>query len=525
VRIRRRRWLIVAATIGALTVAAAVSIATRIPFSSDALRNRVVASLAERLDAEVELQDLTLRVYPRLHANGRGLTVRFQERKDVPPLVSIREFDVDADLVGLWRRRVARVKLEGLALNIPPKDGGDDPKNEATGSAEPASPPVSQQPDYARDLVIEQLDAPDSQLTILRRDPEKAPRVWYMHNLTLRQVGLASKMPFETLLTNAVPPGQINASGSFGPWSRRDPGATPVDGQFTFQNADLSVFSGISGILSARGRFDGTLDRLTVNGQTETPDFMVNLSGHQVPLKTTYRAIVDATNGNTTLDPVDATILDTRVVSKGGVYEVEGVKGRVVKLDVIIEDGKLEDLMRMAVSTPRPPMTGTLALTTSLTIPPGPKDVADKLELDGRFRIAGGRFTDRDVQAKINDLSRRARGRKEPVPTPARVTSDFAGRFRLDNGRLGLSTLTFDIPGAVVSLNGNYSLRRQTLDFVGDLHMDAKLSQTTTGVKSLFLRIADPIFRRNGKTVVPLKIAGTRNNPQFGLDMKRVFNR
>ena len=111
------------------------------------------------------------------------------------------------------------------------------------------------------------------------------------------------------------------------------------------------------------------------------------------------------------------------------------------------------------------------------------------------------------------------------MPTPARVTSDFAGRFRLDNGRLGLSTLTFDIPGAVVSLNGNYSLRRQTLDFVGDLHMDAKLSQTTTGVKSLFLRIADPIFRRNGKTVVPLKIAGTRNNPQFGLDMKRVFNR
>ena len=95
-----------------------------------------------------------------------------------------------------------------------------------------------------------------------------------------------------------------------------------------------------------------------MNGQTDTPNFMVNLSGHQVPLRTTYRAIVDATNGNTTLDPVDATVLNTRIVAKGGVYEVEGVHGRIVKLDVTIEEGRLEDVMRMAVKTARPPMVG-----------------------------------------------------------------------------------------------------------------------------------------------------------------------
>jgi hypothetical protein len=522
VQIRRRRWLIAAGTIGALTAAAAVSLARRIPLSSDTLRARVVAALEERLDADVELEQLTLRLYPRLHANGRGLTVRFERRNDVPPLISIRDIDIDADLVGLWRRRVAHVSLQGLAINIPP-DTDDD-----TAGPTP-EPPARSSSDttalYGKDMVIDELDAPDAQLTILRRDPAKAPRVWFMHRLTLRQVGLASRMPFETLLTNAVPPGQINASGAFGPWSRTDPGDTPLDGQFSFDNADLSVFNGISGILSARGSFDGTLDRITVKGQTDTPDFMINLSEHQVPLKTSYRAVVDATNGNTTLDPVDATILNTGITARGGVYEVEGVHGRVVKLDVTIESGRLEDVMRLAVKTPRPPMDGALSLVTALTIPPGPKDVVDKLALDGQFAITGGRFTDRGVQTKVSELSRRASGRKAGTTDPARVTSNFAGRFRLGNGRLSLSPLTFDVPGAVVTLRGGYSLRSETLAFAGDLNMDASLSQTTSGFKSLLLRMADPIFRSKGKTVVPLRISGTRHDPHFGLDMKRVFRR
>jgi hypothetical protein len=251
---------------------------------------------------------------------------------------------------------------------------------------------------------------------------------------------------------------------------------------------------------------------------------MVNLSGHQVPLHTTYRAVVDATNGNTTLEPVNATVLSTDITAKGGVYEVEGEHGRVVKLDVTIEDGRLQDVMRMAVNTPQPPMTGTLQLATSLLIPPGDQDVVEKLGLDGRFAIEDGRFTDRGVQTKIAQLSQRARGRTaDTAAEPAPVDSDFTGAFKLADGRLTMSQLTFDVPGAVVSLNGAYGLRRGTLAFKGDLIMDAKLSQTTTGFKSLLLKVADPLFRRDGKTRVPLKIGGTRNDPAFGLDMKRLF--
>lgn len=45
-------------------------------------------ALADRLDAEVELGDLTLRVLPALHAEGTDLRIRHKGRRDVPPLIS-----------------------------------------------------------------------------------------------------------------------------------------------------------------------------------------------------------------------------------------------------------------------------------------------------------------------------------------------------------------------------------------------------------------------------------------------------
>ncbi|MGE0450984.1 MAG: hypothetical protein AB7Q29_15535 [Vicinamibacterales bacterium] len=506
----RRRLLIAVLACGALAVAIVVAVGMRLPFSSDALRRRVVSTLSDKLDATVELDGLTLQLFPRMQATGTGLVVRHRSAAAGPPLISVGRFIVDADLVGLWRRRIARVRLDKLAINIPPE-------REPRDSGPPS--------DYARDLVVEELRADDATLVILRSEADKPPRTWRMHRLRMREVGLSTKMPFDTELTNAVPPGRIEATGTFGPWARETPGRTPVDGRFTFAEADLGHFKGIAGTLSAKGRFGGVLERLEVDGETDTPNFMVRLSGQEVPLRTRYHAVVDATNGNTTLDPVEALVLDTPITARGGVYEVEDVEGRVVKLDVTIDGGRLEDVMRMAVAAQQPPMTGGLTLATSLTIPPGDRDVVDKLELDGHFAISRGRFSDRGVQTKINDLSRRARGVRASDARASRVASDFKGRFRLSNGRLSLRALTFGVPGAVVELNGTYALRRGSLAFAGNLFMDAKLSQTVSGFKSFLLKAADPFFRRNGRTRVPLKVTGTREDPQFGLDLKRVFRR
>jgi hypothetical protein len=519
---RRRRWILVAALSGAV-LAGLVALASRVPLSSDTLRSRVIAKLADLLDAEVELGDLQLRVIPSLHAEGAGLVVRYKGRRDIPPLISVKTVTIDADLLGLWRGHVRRVNLDGLDIQIPPH------KDDPSASSERGDREVWDVAGHetARQVVIDQVVANQTQLTILPRDPEKSPKVWYMHELHVQSVGANSKMPFQTLLTNAVPPGQITTSGSFGPWRREDPGLTPLEGVFTFENADLSVFKGISGILSARGSYTGALATIDVKGETDTPDFMVNVSSHTVPLKTKYRARVNGTNGDTTLDEIDATFLRTSLVATGGVFDVKGVHGRRVTLDVEIQSGRLEDVMRLSVKTPQPPMTGALRLRTKFDLPPGDRDVLEKLKLDGAFTIGGGRFTSAAVQEKIEELSRRASGRKTngngPDSARRNVTSDFSGRFTLGNGTLTLSKLTFDTPGAIVELNGQYSLRSETLDFSGNLFMDAKVSETTTGWKSLALKMVDPLFRKNGRTIIPIEIAGTRDDPSFGIDVRRVI--
>jgi hypothetical protein len=69
-------------------------------------------------------------------------------------------------------------------------------------------------------------------------------------------------------------------------------------------------------------------------------------------------------------------------------------------------------------------------------------------------------------------------------------------------------------------LDGSYNLQSEELDFHGHLLLDAKLSKTTTGKKSVFLRLVDPFFKRaGGGSSIPIKVVGTRSQPNFGLDL------
>jgi hypothetical protein len=61
------------------------------------------------------------------------------------------------------------------------------------------------------------------------------------------------------------------------------------------------------------------------------------------------------------------------------------------------------------------------------------------------------------------------------------------------------------------------------MDFKGTVRLDAKLSELTTGMKSTFLKVIEPVFRRNGVTVIPITVGGTVKEPKVGLDLARAF--
>ena len=518
----RHPWRLTAIAVAAVVVALMIALASVVPFSSETARRQVIDVLAARLDAEVELGELRLRVLPQFRAEGHGLSIRHKGRRDVPPMISVERFSAEGNMLGVLRRHIASVVVDGLDIEIPPDRNRDAASTDKAAGSRGSD--VAAQ-DIARTFVIDELVAKEARLVVIPRDQAKRPKVWSIHGLRMNAVSLNGAMPFVATLENAVPPGTIATSGSFGPWKSEEPGRTPLEGKFRFERADLGVFKGISGTLSAQGAFGGTLERIDIHGETDTPNFTVAAGGHPIPLHATYHAIVDGTNGNTLLEKVDASFLHTALIAKGGVVDAPGVEGRTVALEVVMDRARLEDVLRMAVKAATPPMTGDLKLKTTLEIPPGDRDVVEKLLLDGAFTIGDARFTSAEVQTKINELSHRTRG-QNPDQKTARVASQFAGAFKLRDGRLAISHVTFDVPGAAIRLSGSYGLVTEQIDFAGTAFTDAKVSEMTTGFKRFLLKPVDLLFnKRGGGSAIPIRITGTRSAPAFGLDKGRVLKR
>jgi hypothetical protein len=531
---RPRFWALLG--LAAVMIVFVATFASVVPMSSDVLRRRIIATLSDKLDSDVELGELSIRVFPRLRADGANLRVRRRGTPaEIPPLITVKSFHVDASLLRLWRKHADHVQLDGLDISIPPKRVRVQQKeaeriaeaNMPQDHAEPTPEEKRQDPLKAGGVVLDRVDTNDARLIIVPGKPGKTPKVWAIHHLRMHALGSTDPWPFEATLTNGVPPGEIQADGTFGPWDRNEPGDTPLKGNFNFEKADLSVFKGISGTLASHGSFGGTLDQLDANGETDTPDFTVKVGGHPFPLHVKYTALIDGTNGDTRLKNIDAWFLSSFLHAVGAVLDgPKGEHGRTVSLEVTMDKSRIEDVMKMAVKSPTPPMTGALKMTTKFLLPPGESDVVERLQLDGQFLIAQAKFTNYDVQGKIEELSKRGRA-QTAAETREHVVSNFGGRFKLANGSLALPELTFSVPGAGVQLAGVYSLTSETMNFTGNLLLDAKISQTVTGFKSVLLKAVDPLFTQKDGTgsAIPIRIGGTRNAPDFGLDVKKVLKK
>lgn len=535
-RSRPRKTALIGFTLVLLVLALLVSIGTR---ATPYVRERGIAALNARFKSDVDLKSLHVSVFPRPAIIGQGLVLRHHGRTDVAPLIQIESYSASAGLIGLFGSpmHLRTVDLEGLKISIPPKGqrgfgklrssaaetappkGGTPPKE-----SEPAkeSAPAKRRRGGPPRLIIDRTVSKSAQLELVPRNKTKLPRLFEIHDLVMYGFGEDQGATFEAVLTNPKPRGLITTQGTFGPWQPDDPGLTPVGGKFAFKNANLNTIKGIAGMLSSVGTYSGVLERIEVKGETDTPDFSVDIAAQPVPLKTRYEAIVDGTNGDTFLNLVEARVFETIIVARGAVVRARDVKGRRITLDVKIENGRIEDVLKFGVKSAKPLMTGRMRLTTKFLLPAGDRDVVDKLELAGTFSLDQARFTNVDIQQRINTLSRRGKGiLADEGPS---VVSRLSSRFTLRDGTISFTDLSFGVPGAIVELAGTYDIRHEALDFQGYLLIDAGLAETTSGFKALLARIAQPLFRRpGGGSKLPIRISGSREKPEFGLDVKRAL--
>jgi hypothetical protein len=505
--------------VGFLLIASAVALSIVAKRFEPTARRWLISSLEKRYQAGVEIGTFRASLYPVPKATVKDVVIRFHNRKDVPPLAKIREMTAESSLWGLRQHpvRISLLTVKGLEISIPPNSQGNGGNSPPT-PVSPQTVPTGSTPNF----ILERVLANGTLLRLLPGDPAKATSDFEFEKLTLTSAGLDRPMDFHAAVGNWKPPGKIETHGHFGPWDPSDPGSTPLDGKYTFRHADLSVFKGITGILSSEGEYRGRLSRIECKGATDTPEFRVS-SGRTVHLKTDFQAVVDGSNGNTILDNVTAQFMNSTIIARGGVVAMPGGKGKDIDLTIDVQKGRVEDFVHLITKSEQPFLVGALAFHAAFHLPAGSHDLMDRLTLEGHFNVPDGRFTNSWMQGLLGQFSKRAEG----VPgaeSGDRVKSAFSSDFTIRDGESSFNSLIFQIPGAEVSLAGTYGLRDEKINFLGKARTEARLSQMTTGFSSKILKFVDPFFARAGAgAVIPIHISGTRTHPNYGLDFKNIL--
>jgi len=516
-----RRWL---QTLAALLVVAALCFAVAATYiarhAEPLLRRSVVESLEAKFHSPVELDHLSISLLNGVEVRGQGLRIlnlagpsQPDAVAGAPPMLSVDHFLFRTSLhdLVLLREHIARVDVDGLELHVPPDHHGLMPQSNSN------KPRI--------DLTVGEIHCERVKLVIETTKPGKVPMVFDIVDLVLRNAGAGRSMTYVGKIINPKPVGVVREVGHFGPWESADPRSTPIDGDYSFEHADLSTIKGIGGTLSSTGHFYGELGHVTIDGTTQTPDFTLDVSDHSEPLQTRFHAIVDGTSGDTTLAPVWATLQHSQFTAAGTVVNIRG-QGHDIALDISMPKGRIEDLLQLGMKTEPPVMRGIVTMKARLHIPPGKVRVAQKLGLAGNLSIQNVEFNNAHVQDRVDGLSLRAQGKPKDVKgaetdNRPEVSSQMDVTFSLSNALMTMNSLKYQIPGAKVTMDGVYSMDGNLFEFKGHVRTDAMASQMVTGWKSALLTPFDPLFRRGGAGLeLPISVSGTKGDVHFGLAMR-----
>ncbi|TCK71578.1 AsmA-like C-terminal region-containing protein [Acidipila rosea] len=354
----------------------------------------------------------------------------------------------------------------------------------------------------------------DGAVLEIETDPAKPPLRFILQHLSLRSMGGNGPLTFHAALSNPIPPAQLQLSGQFGPLQLGNPGSTHLTGSYSLRHADMGVFPGIAGQLSSDGRFDGPLNRLAVSGEALVPNFEVKSAHHPLPLKAGFQTVVNGATGDVVLKSVIAQLARTRLESHGVVADSPAGSGKLTTLSISSPEGRIDDLLRLLLSSAVPPATGPIQFHTQVTLPPGPQGFLTRVQLEGAFGMEHAQPTRPSTKAEVDLLSERALGNKNTDLDS--VQSDLRGQVKLQSGVATFSSLSFAVPGAHARLQGSYSLLNSQVDLRGNLRMQATVSQATTGFKSILLKIATPFYKRkHAGAQIPVSIEGTYAHPVF----------
>jgi hypothetical protein len=496
-KISKRWWLLAALFLVVLVIGAAVFFNRDWPFTP----KNVVKELEQATSAKVTFVSFQRNFLPHPGCVLESVTLT-RGNPGEQEVMKIRELHIRGKWSGLIHKHIALIRAVGVEATFPPVGTG------------PGWTPTDS------DVVVDKLIANGAELQFVRHNSKEKPLLFSIRQFTAHHLASQEPIKFEVSLANPRPPGDIEASGTFGPWNKKVVSETPVKGNYTFRNADLSSFGGIAGILASDGVFDGNLDSIDIKGRTSTPDFSTTGTPHKLDLSSEFHAEVDATNGDVKLDKVQAKLIKTVILTQGAVESRTEADGKFASLNFAVRDGRIQDLLLMFVADKQSPLNGMVSLRAQTLVPPGKAAFFKRIRMEGDFGIESARFTSEETQASVNKLSTSGQGNGDHTDNPDRVLSDLEGHVVVRDGIATFSGLRFRVPGARAKMNGTFDLITQKVDLRGMLYMDAKLPEATSGIKSFLLKAIDPFLKKNrrGGAKIPVSITGTYQKPSYHAD-------
>jgi hypothetical protein len=331
-------------------------------------------------------------------------------------------------------------------------------------------------------------------------------------------------MGFDVDMDNAKPFGHIHARGKLGPILPKDLGKTAANGDFTFDSVVLHDVGNIRGTLASAGRFRGTLSAIEADAAANAPDFAVD-DGNATPVAASIRCTVNATNGDVSIDRIEAKVETTVIHAVGTIAG----SPKITNLDITADSGRAEDILRPFMHK-QVPVVGPVRLKSHAYIGPSGDPFLERLRVDGFFDIPTERLTNKTTEKNLTAFSARAQGansqgseHKSELGTDvssADVLSSVKGPAQIRNGIISSPHLVFEVPGAEANLSGTFALQGQIVQLRGDLKMESDISHAATGFKSVLLKPLAPFFRkRDAGAVVPIAVIGSSGSYRVTQDI------
>ena len=497
-----------------LVVVVAIVLNREWPFT----RSAIAQALQQQSGGAVQIGSFHQFYLPSPGCVAENISFRRSGDVNRQPFLTVQKLTVVGSYPGLLTNHVSTIRADGLRAIVQPQQASTQGGTQFNVGA------------ISSGLTIGQIVADGAAIEFPPNAGRAQKLIFRLPKLTVHDLANGKPLAFQATLQVPQPPIELDVSGNFGPWQAGRGGSSKLSGAYDLKSLDLGSFHDIGGILTSKGNFDGVLQHETVTGKVDTPNFTVSSSGHRIHLAATYSATVNGLNGDVNVDGAQVRFGRTVIDAAGSVAGKDGEKGKTAQFVLSASKARVQDLLWMFISENKPPMTGPIIFRARATLPPDKRPFLKKLVLQGDFGISNAQYPHADTQRTIDVLSARARGEADKVEDidekigsdtydPGSVLSNIRGHVVATNAVAHLSDVMFDVPGASAKLNGTYNLINHKVDLSGHMHLESELSKTTTGVKSVLLKVIQPFMKKghHNESVIAIKIGGTYENPTYAV--------